>query len=64
MFRIESCAKQHVEIDYPSEENVSAQIESDSTATSDGGAQMETMSGVILNQLQPKFVAKAVTNEM
>ena len=64
MFRIESCAKQQVEIDYLSEENVSAQIESDSTATSDGGAQMETMSGVILNQLKPKFVAKAVTNEM
>ena len=25
---------------------------------------LETMSGVILNQLQPKFAAKSVANEM
>ena len=40
---------------------------SNSTATSDGSAQrLEMMSGVILNhlQLEPKFAAKSVANEM
>ena len=52
-------AKQQVRIDDLSEERASAQRLQMATRKS-----LETMSGVILNQLQPKFAAKTVANEM
>ena len=65
MFRIESCAKQQVGIDDLSEEKASA----DSNRTAQrlqmaARKGLETMSGVILNRLQPKVAAKSVANEM
>ena len=65
MFRIESCAKQQVGIDDPSEEKASA--DSNQTAQRLQMAArkgLETMSGVILNRLQPKVATKSVANEM
>ena len=66
MFQIECCAKQQVWIDDLSKERASAQIriEQHSHFQMEARKFLETMSGVILNRLQPKFAAKLVANEM
>ena len=66
MFWIESCAKQQVLNRRPVR---GKGVCSDSTRRAHqlqmaGRKSLETMSGMILNRLQPKFAAKSVANEM